>query len=183
MGRASPQVNLGCATLAYLQTRHARGVPRFGNNLPLGMAIPKFSTTTQSHKGRLPMPLVHKTHDADPVRIETDIHGILTLRLSGELTGEVLRDAAERLVAAGQGRRVTGVLIETIDTSIAYEIADVVSAIEMIMDELSPRRCAHVSHGERTRPYMVMESTARAFAVKLQPFACETEARAWLLQR
>jgi len=30
---------------------------------------------------------------------------------------------------------------------------------------------------------MVMESTARAFAVKLQPFACETEARAWLLQR
>ncbi|MGY6662379.1 MAG: hypothetical protein ACXIVO_08665 [Glycocaulis sp.] len=129
------------------------------------------------------MPLDHKTPDADPIRIETDIDGILTLRLRGELTSAVLREAAERLVAAGHGTRVNGVLFETSDTSIAYDIADIVSAIELIMEELSPRRCAHVSHGERTRPYMVMESTARAFAVKLQPFACEDEARAWLLQR
>lgn len=129
------------------------------------------------------MPLDHQTPDVDPIRIETDIHGILTLRLAGKLTGAVLRDAAERMVTAGRATRINGVLIETTQTSIAYEIADVVNAIELIMDELSPRRCAHVSHGERTRPYMVMESTARAFAVKLQPFACETEARAWLLQR
>jgi len=129
------------------------------------------------------MPLDNQTPDVDPIRIETDIHGILTLRLAGKLTGAVLRDAAERMVTAGRATRINGVLIETTQTSIAYEIADVVNAIELIMDELSPRRCAHVSHGERTRPYMVMESTARAFAVKLQPFACETEARAWLLQR
>ncbi|MBV5256982.1 hypothetical protein FLX56_00930 [Synechococcus moorigangaii CMS01] len=129
------------------------------------------------------MPLDNQTPDVDPIRIETDIHGILTLRLAGKLTGAVLRDAAERMVTAGRGTRINGVLIETTQTSIAYEIADLVNAIELIMDELSPRRCAHVSHGERTRPYMVMESTARAFAVKLQPFACETEARAWLLQR
>jgi hypothetical protein len=129
------------------------------------------------------MPLDNQTPDVDPIRIETDIHGILTLRLAGKLTGTVLRDAAERMVTAGRGTRINGVLIETTQTSIAYEIADLVNAIELIMDELSPRRCAHVSHGERTRPYMVMESTARAFAEKLQPFACETEARAWLLQR
>ncbi|AZU05236.1 hypothetical protein X907_2726 [Glycocaulis alkaliphilus] len=129
------------------------------------------------------MPLDQKTPDVEPIRIETDMDGILTLRLRGELTGAVLREAAARLVAAGQGARVSSVLFETSDTSIAYEIADLVSAVELIMDELSPRRCAHVSHGERTRPYMVMESTARAFAVKLQPFACEDEARAWLLQR
>jgi hypothetical protein len=129
------------------------------------------------------MPLDNQTPDVDPIRIETDIHGILTLRLAGKLTGAVLRDAAERMVTAGRATRINGVLIETTQTSIAYEIADLVNAIELIMDELSPRRCAHVSHGERTRPYMVMESTARAFAVKLQPFACETEARAWLLQR
>jgi hypothetical protein len=129
------------------------------------------------------MPLDQQPPDGDPVRIEFDIHGIFTLRLRGELTGDVLRGAAERLAAAGEGKRVNGVLIETRETRIAYEIADLVAAIEHIMEELSPRRCAHVSHGERTRPYMVMESTARAFAVKLQPFACETEARAWLLQR
>lgn len=129
------------------------------------------------------MPLDTQNADADPVRIELDIHAILTLRLRGELTGALLHDAARRMVAAGDGKRINGVLIETTGTSIAYEIADVVSAIELIMEELSPRRCAHVSHGERTRPYMVMESTARAYAVKLRPFACETEARAWLLQR
>ncbi|MFC4725635.1 hypothetical protein AB6B38_12800 [Glycocaulis abyssi] len=129
------------------------------------------------------MPLDNNTPDVDQVRIETDIHGILTLRLRGELTGDVLRRAADRLAAAGQDKRVDGVLIESKDSSVAYEIADLVAAIEHIMEELSPRRCAHVSHGERTRPYMIMESTARAFAVKLQPFACETQARAWLLQR
>lgn len=128
------------------------------------------------------MPLDHNAPDADRVRIETDIHGILTLRLRGELTGALLHDAAARTVAAAQGKRVNSVLIETSNTSIAYEMADLVAAIELIMDELSPRRCAHVSHGERTRPYMIMESTARAFAVKLQPFADEAEARAWLMK-
>ncbi|MGP1275751.1 MAG: hypothetical protein ACQRW7_10060, partial [Caulobacterales bacterium] len=98
-------------------------------------------------------------------------------------TGDVLHKAAQAVVDAGAGKRVNGVLIETSKTSIAYELSDMVEALELIMEELSPRRCAHVSHGERTRPYMVMESTARAFAVKLQPFACETEARDWLLQR
>lgn len=129
------------------------------------------------------MPLDHNAPGADQIRIETDIHGVITIRVTGTLTGPVLHKAAERLAAAGRDRRVDGVLIDTTDTVIAYEIADLVSAIELIMEELSPRRCAHVSHGERTRPYMVMESTARAFAVKLQPFACEKQARAWLMQR
>lgn len=129
------------------------------------------------------MPLDIHASDADPIRVETDIHGVLTLRLTGELTGDVLHKAAQAVVDAGAGKRVNGVLIETSKTSIAYELSDMVEALELIMEEVSPRRCAHVSHGERTRPYMVMESTARAFAVKLQPFACETEARAWLLQR
>ena len=146
-------------------------------------AYPRLTLPPRAIKAVSPMPLDHNASDADPVRIATDIHGILTLRLRGELTGALLRDAAARTVAAAEGKRINGVLIETKDTSIAYEITDIVAAIELIMDELSPRRCAHVSHGERTRPYMVMESTARAYAVKLQPFASETEARGWLLQR
>ncbi|MCC5980324.1 MAG: hypothetical protein JJU26_01265 [Oceanicaulis sp.] len=128
------------------------------------------------------MPLQASLPAAQPVCVELDIHRVLNVRLEGDITPAVLDLAVSEISRVAGMARVDGLLLDGRRSGIAYETGQLAAAIEQIMDEISPRRCAVLATGERTHAFRVLESTARTFAVKTQPFTNEHEARAWLIQ-
>lgn len=128
------------------------------------------------------MPLTAPLPAAQPVCAELDIHRVLTLRFDGDITPAMLNMAVAEVARVSDGVRVDAFLIDSRGCEAAYQTAELSAAVEQIMDEIAPRRCAVLASGDRTHAFRVLESTARAYAVKTQPFTCEREARAWLIQ-
>lgn len=128
------------------------------------------------------MPLTAPLPAAQPVCAELDIHRVLTLRFDGDITPAMLNMAVAEVARVSDGVRVDAFLIDSRGCEAAYQTAELSAAVEQIMDEIAPRRCAVLGTGQRTHAFRVLESTARAYAVKTQPFTNEHEARAWLLQ-
>ncbi len=128
------------------------------------------------------MPLNAALPPVQPVCAELDIHRVLTLRLEGAVTAASLDTAISEVTRVARGARVDAFLIDARGTHIAYQMSHLTQAVEQIMDEIAPRRCAVLGTGERSEAFRAIESTARAYAMKACPFRCETEARAWLVQ-
>lgn len=128
------------------------------------------------------MPLHATLPPAQPVCAELDIHRVLTLRLEGAVTAASLDAAIAEITRIARGARVDAFLVDARGSEVAYDMAHLTHAVEQIMDEIAPRRCAVLGTGERSEAFRALESTARAYAMKAYPFSCEAEARAWLVQ-